>query len=259
MNERTRSQLFGVFLAAPRVTAPQLIALAAPLGISASNVKSHLSRLVAEGVVRRQGARRLAVYSLTERQAPLVEGINLRLAVPSAAPWDGAMLMLAVRLPARREARLTLRAALWFDGFRPWGRETWLRPAWPLPWARERALAFVSSAGAVALQGTFVGTAAGGALKALYASERLDQGAASLASVVERACGRVREPARAFAARLTLAGRVVNTIARDPRLPPDLSKGDGLARLRRAYQLLMTETEAPARRFVDGVLNARGS
>lgn len=253
-NDDTRTQLFGLFMAAPKLTAPQLVALAAPLGLSASNVKSHLSRLVAEGVVQRRGARRLAVYSLTAQRRSVVEGINLRLAPPVDEPWDDTMLMLAVRMPAKREAREAVRAALWFDGFRPWGREVWLRPAWPLPWAGECAQAYVAGGVAVGVQGALVGTPNVAAIKALYASERLDREAAALAATVEKQSRGLRTPAQAFAARQTLAGRVVDVIARDPRLPRALADGDGLARLRAAYRTLMTATEAPARAFVKSVV-----
>ena len=253
-NDDTRTRLFGLFLAAPALTAPQLVALGAPLGLLASNVKSHLSRLVAEGVVQRRGPRRLAVYSLTAQRRPVVEGINLRLAPQPDEPWDGTMLMLAVRMPAKREAREALRAALWFDGFRPWGREVWLRPAWPLPWAAERAQAYVAGGVAVGLQGTLVGTPNVAAIKALYASERLDREASALAAAVEKQSRRVWTPAQAFAARQILAGRVVDVISRDPRVPRALSGGEGLARLRAAYRRLMAATEEPARAFVQSVV-----
>lgn len=254
-SNRTRTHLFGLFLAAPEVTAPQLIALAEPLGISATNVKSHLSRLVSEGIVRRRGLRRHAVYSPTERQRPIVEGIALRLDDPPSAPWQGEMLMIAIRFPRRRDARADLRAALWFDGFRPWGREVWLRPAWPMPWALERARAYVERGFAFGVQGSIIGTANVAAFKSLYATDRLDREASALAVLVERQTKRFRSDVQAFAARMKLAGRVVDVIARDPRLPAALSpRPSGLERLRSAYRVLMAKTEAPAAAFVASVV-----
>ena len=255
-SDRTRTHLFGVFLAAPVVTAPQLVALARPLGVSATNVKSHLSRLVGEGVVRRRGPPRRAVYSLTERQRPIVEGIAARLDDPPDVPWQGEMLMIAVRFPTRREVRADLRAALWFDGFRPWGREVWLRPAWPMPWACERARAYVERGVALGVQGSIIGTVNASAFKTLYAIDRLDREASGLAETVSGQTKRFSSDAQAFAARLKLAGRVVDVIARDPRLPAALlPRPSGLQRLRTAYRRLMAETEAPAAAFVASVVD----
>lgn len=185
----------------------------------------------------------------------MVERIRERLAQPSDEPWDGAMLMLAVRVPKHRQARDALRAALWFDGFRPWGREVWLRPAWPHLWAVERAQTYVASGASVAVQGTLVGTPNVAAIKALYASERLDREASVLAKVIEKQSQQLNTPVQAFAARQRLAGRVVDIIARDPRLPPTLMSGEGLTRLRAAYGALMTATETPAKAFVDSVVD----
>lgn len=255
---RTRTDLFGILLAARQATAPQLIELAQPLGISASNVKSHLSRLVGEGVVLRRGPARQAVYSLTERQRPVVEGIEVRLEEPPDTAWNGDWLSLALQMPTAREAREALRASLWFDGFRPWGREVWLRPAWPLPWAVERAQAYVS-AGGWCVCGPVVGTANPAGVQALYRMDRLDREAHAMADVLGKRKARLRSDAEAFAARLHLAGRVIDVIARDPRLPSELcAKFGGLKRLRRCYRELMHETEARAAAFVAGVL-ASGS
>lgn len=251
--ERTRALLFGVFLEAGEVSAPQLIALARPLGITATNAKSHLSRLVAEGVVRRRGLRRLGVYSLTAKQRPIVEAISLRLEEPPVERWAGDWLTLAVRPAHGRQAREAIRAQLWFDGFRPWGREVWLRPAWPLPWALERAGGQVSGGAGLCVRGALIGAPNVEAIRALFATERLDREAEALAAKVARQNKSFRTDAQAFAARLTLAGRVVNVIARDPRLPREVSMGTGLARLRVTYRDLMAVTEAPARAFVRSV------
>ena len=254
MTNTTRTQLFGLLLTAPSATAPQLIALAAPLGISASNVKSHLSRLVDEGIVRRHGPRRSASYSLTPQRRSMIDGINQRLATPADEPWDGTLVMLALRPANRRNEREAMRAALWFDGFRPWGREVWLRPTWPSPWAIERARFYVTDGAAVAVHGPLVGTPNPAAFKALYASEQLEKEASALAAAVEKQMRHPKTPAQAFAARQKLAGRVVDVIARDPRLPPALNTGRGLARLRRAYHGLLAATEAPAKAFIEGVM-----
>ncbi|NOT41215.1 MAG: hypothetical protein HOP13_12050 [Alphaproteobacteria bacterium] len=254
MNLRTRSELFGLILMVGQVTAPQLIAFARPLGVSASNVKSHLSRLAAEGIVRREGPVRRAAYSLTDKRQGIVEGIAARLEEPPDTPWNGEWLSLAMRMPAARAERENLRAALWFDGFRPWGREVWLRPAWPMPWAGAKAEGYAVR-GAWCVQGQNVGTVGVAAIQALYAVQHLDREAHDVAAVIARKSRSLRTDADVFAARQRLSGMAVDVIARDPRLPAEFwAQPSGLARLRTAYRTLMTETKARAEAFVSEVM-----
>lgn len=124
-----------------------------------------------------------------------------------------------------------------------------------MPWAHERARAYVERGVALGVEGPLIGTVNVAALKSLYAIDRLDREASTLADVVNRQTKRFRSDAQAFAARLKLAGRVVDVIARDPRLPAALSpRPSGLQRLRTAYRVLMAETEAPAAAFVASVV-----
>ena len=52
-------------LAKRPLTAPQIVAPGRPLRLSASNIKSHLTRLCAEGVLSRTGSRRSHGYWLS--------------------------------------------------------------------------------------------------------------------------------------------------------------------------------------------------
>lgn len=254
MNLRTRSELFGLLLTVRSATAPQLIALAAPLGISASNVKSHLSRLVAEGVVRRDGKVRRAVYSLTEKQDSVVEGIAERLNEEQLAPWDGSWLSLAMRMPTARSEREALRSSLWFDGFRPWGKEVWLRPAWPIPWALTKADRYAERGG-WCVRGASVGTIRIDGVRALYALERLDREAQGVASAIERKIRSLKGDADVFAVRHRLTAQVVDVVARDPRLPREIWRDlQGMTALRSAYRRLDAVTEKRAAAFVSGVM-----
>ena len=93
------------------MSAAQLIRLASPVGLSATNVKSHLTRMVAEGVLRRDGPARLAVYSPSPVEMAVIDGIHQRLR-PCEERWDGTSLMLALRNLPDRGQRARLRAAL---------------------------------------------------------------------------------------------------------------------------------------------------
>ena len=76
------------------LTAAQLVALAAPLGMSATNVKSHLSRMVSEGVLQREGPVRQAMYGPSQSQSYIVESVRQRMRPEPEEPWDSTWLML---------------------------------------------------------------------------------------------------------------------------------------------------------------------
>src|SRR5215468_10206694 len=121
MNGSGRTTIIGILVIAERsLSAAQLIRVASPLGLSASNVKSHLTRMVAEGVLRREGPARLAVYAPSAEQTALIQGIQARLR-PCEESWDGTWMMLALHHLTDRGQRAKLRALLWFDGWRSVG------------------------------------------------------------------------------------------------------------------------------------------
>ena len=102
----TRTSLFGIFVLARRkLTAAQVITLARTLGISATNVKSHLTRMVAEGLLERTGPKRAARYGPSPGQAAVVKGIEARLKSDSQKPRDGEWIFLALKMPAARGQR----------------------------------------------------------------------------------------------------------------------------------------------------------
>ena len=71
-----RSLLVGILVLAKRpLTPPDIIALGYVLRLSAANIKSHLTRLSAEGVSIRTGSRRSQIYSLSAGRGRLVERI----------------------------------------------------------------------------------------------------------------------------------------------------------------------------------------
>jgi hypothetical protein len=65
--------------------------------------------------------------------------------------------MLTLQMPSRRSARNVLRESLWFDGFRPWGSDTYIRPAWPERWALDRARAYLAKGSGLCVHGTLLG------------------------------------------------------------------------------------------------------
>lgn len=256
MDGSTRSTLFGLFVVAGRgLTASQLIALAHPIGITASNVKSHLTRMVAEGVLKRKGPTRSAVYAPTSARMRIVDGIGARLGAHDTSPWSGEWIVLALRPSREKSNHAELVASLWFDGFRPLTSGVFVRPDWPTPWARERATNDAGDDGII-----FVGRPEGVDPKSLYALYDLDDFDADARALAEELDIKRREktPERAFAARVQIGGEVARLIGHDPRLPKDIW-GDrtGLKALITSYRKFEDATAPLAARFLAEVLTDR--
>jgi DNA-binding transcriptional regulator PaaX len=242
----------GIFVLARRkLTAAQVIGLARPLGISATNVKSHLTRMVAEGALERVGPRREARYGPSPSQAEVMEGIEGRLEIRTA-PWNGDWILLALRMPQGRGERDRLRALLWFDGFRPWDASTFLRPLWPETWARARVRWYLERVPGLAVQGPLEGDVP---VSRLYDLETLDGEARRLARRIRAKRAPKSSPSRAFTARIEIGGLVARLVGHDPRLPRALwQKRTGMSELARAYAAFEKRTAGAVRRFLEEVL-----
>jgi DNA-binding transcriptional regulator PaaX len=254
----TRTTLFGIFVLAGRpLSAAQAIALSRPLGISSNNVKSHLTRMVAQGALRRSGPRRRAVYWPSPGKQHVVRGIAARLEGGPEEAWDGRWIVLTLRMPRSRSERDRLRDALWFDGFRPWDPGTYLRPAWPAKWALDCAAAHLASRSGVCVHGVMLGTVDVTHVGRMYELDSLDRHARRLAGAITVKPQRIRSDSAAFAARLDIGGRVARLVAHDPRLPPTLwNRRTGLRDMVKAYQRFEARVAPRAQRFLDDIFRA---
>lgn len=258
MNGDTRSALFGIFVMADcALTASEVIALAAPVGITPTNVKSHLTRMVSDGSLRRTGKARLAAYAPSGNRENLISNLKERLGEPSPASWRGDWLVLVWEGAAEKHAREAAYTALWFDGFRPLAPATFVRPAWPGDWALERARLHSASAGL-----TFNACPVGWdqrALSALYDLDAIDAQARNIAADLTRLRNE-RSPAAAFASRLRAGGEVARFIAHDPRLPEELwGARKGLHALRKAWRRFEAETTPLSAAFIAEVIGKRSA
>jgi DNA-binding transcriptional regulator PaaX len=256
--EATRATLVGLLVLAKRpLTTPHIVALARPLRLSATNVRSHLTRLTAEGVLSRVGARRSQTYTLSADRARIAARIAASLAAQPEDAWSGDWLLVAVRLPRERARRERLQQALWFDGFRPCAPATYLRPDWPRPWAVDRARALAPSA--LCFVGTLTGTMTLAQVRKMYALDALERQARRLAAAIDRHSRALRDPAAAFRARLEVGGLVARLVAHDPRLPPAIwGRRHGLQELRAAFRRFEARIGPLAERFVDSVTTSSG-
>jgi len=256
MKDSTRSLLFGVFVLAGRpLTAAEVIRLVRPLGVSATNAKSLLTRLVTEGAIDRSGPVRARRYTPSGSQSTVVEGIRVRLKTERSEVWDGTWLALTIRLPAERRRRERLAASLWFDGFRPWAPGTFLRPAWPERWALDRTHHHLTHVDGFCLRGSFVESLNLGLVAKLYDLAALDRQARALAGWVRRQGTAPSTAERAFVARVNVGGAVARLAGHDPRLPPELwGRHHGMRDLVRAYDRVDARLAPLARRFLDQIV-----
>ena len=219
MNVPTQATIVGILvLAGRRLSAAQLIRLASPLGLSATNVKSHLTRMLAAGALDREGPARLATYGPTAGQLLVIDGIQARLKETPEEPWDRTWLMLAFRLPPQRGDRDRLRASLWFDGWRPVSSDVYVRPAWPRTWSEGSARKHSEQDLGFCICGVFLAPSVDFA--PLYDLGGLDSEARRLAAWIRRRNTSARSPEAAFVKRFKVGSRVAQLIGHDPRLPP---------------------------------------
>ncbi|NIP79965.1 MAG: phenylacetic acid degradation operon negative regulatory protein PaaX, partial [Gemmatimonadetes bacterium] len=124
--------LFGDFLLhrPGPVWVGSLIALLEPLGLSATNVRTVLSRMAAKGWLESEREGRRSYYALTVRGRRLLEEGETRIYRPRAGEeWDGEWTLLAYSIPEeRRGLRDRLRVRLEWLGFGSLGNGLWLTP-----------------------------------------------------------------------------------------------------------------------------------
>jgi DNA-binding transcriptional regulator PaaX len=257
--DSTRTLLFGIFVLTQRkLTAAEVIALAKPLKLSATNIKSHLTRMVAEGALQRSGPVRRMIYWPSASQSNVVEGITMRLTEPRSESWDRTWLILMLQMPKNRQQRDRLRASLWFDGFRPSAPSTFVRPAWPLDWTLRKARQYLSTNRGSSMRGKFVGAHHAANASAAYELDSLNREAIRLARCIRR----MRIPATAsnasaFAMRLKVGGLVASLVGHDPRLPAVIwGKRNGMHQLVRTFRKFETHIAPQSQHFVDDVIRA---
>jgi DNA-binding transcriptional regulator PaaX len=253
--DSTRTLLFGMFvLAGRKLTATEVVELAKPLSLSATNVKSHLTRMVEDGALRRSGPARQAQYWPSGSQTRVVDAIVERLQGNHLEPWDGRWIMLTLKMPATRASRERLKAELWFDGFRPYGPCVFVRPAWPKDWALSRARLHFAEAPGLCICGPPIPPIEIDDVNAMYGLELLDREARRLGRRIAMAKVSMLPAARAFATRIKMSGLVARLVGHDPRLPLTLWGGrTGMRDLIRAFRRFEARTAPISQRFLDSV------
>jgi phenylacetic acid degradation operon negative regulatory protein len=124
--------LYGDFLRqrAEPVWVGSLIALLEPVGLTATNVRTVLSRMAAKGWLEAEREGRRAYYGLTRRGRGLLEeGASRIYDPPRQDEWDGEWTLLSYSIPEERRAlRDRFRVRLSWLGFGSLGNGLWVTP-----------------------------------------------------------------------------------------------------------------------------------
>ena len=245
--DTTRTQVFGLFVVAetPSLTMGQLVRLGTAVGLSETNIKSHVSRLCSDGSLMRMGEFGASRYALSEARRRIVESLRERM-VPlekRREPWSGRWWLLGLHLPGDRVERDHARKRLRFAGMRAWGGNAWICPAWPQVEMRRRLAKLARDMSAIACEGELTGN-----LDAVstFELERLERVAAGLLLKVQRALADLAkglDGRSALKLRHRLGGTMARYVSEAPYLPPELLEG------RASPSLLLTrlaELEATA-------------
>ena len=189
---------FLVSLRARELSVDQLMAFGAPLGITATNLRSSLSRMAAKGLVEARKEGKRAFYSLAPKGQRIGGNVGLHFREPDWSGWDGSWWGAFFSMPEAKE-RYALQKKL--AAYR-------LRPLYPGFWARpyREAEGIGEAFGLEAIAARLAGAAA----TAEASISRLDASGAE----------------EAFAQWMRLGHELVNALALDPLLPPPLLPED---------------------------------
>lgn len=277
MHPSTRPQdliftLYGDFLlgTGEPVWVGSLIRLMEPLGLSATNVRTVLSRMVAKGWLAAERAGRRSYYGLTSRGRRLLEEGAIRIyGPPRQEEWDGRWTVLAYSIPEdRRALRDRLRARLSWLGFGSLGNGLWLTPHDVREQARAVATELEVSEYLELFRGEYAGFASPQRLvRALWDLDSLNVRYDAFVGRHLDGCVRLRAegpdsvaPRAAYESRFHLVHEYREFPLLDPFLPRPLQPADwagecALSLFRHYHDLL----EVPADRFVASVLETAGS
>jgi phenylacetic acid degradation operon negative regulatory protein len=256
--------LFGDFLRhrRPPVRVGSLIRLLEPVGLSATNVRTVLSRMVAKGWLEAKRGQ----YGLTPRGRGLLEeGAGRIYDPPRQDEWDGEWTLVAYSVPEdRRALRDRFRLRLSWLGLGSLGNGLWITPHD----VRRPLAAAAQQLGVTEYVEVFRGAHVAGSDPARLVHQLWDLAALNEAydAFVERhlaACVRLGEegpgsisPRAAYEARFRLVHEYRRFPLLDPFLPRPLQPTDwagecALALFRRYRELL----SAPADAFVESVVD----
>ncbi|HCM27774.1 MAG TPA: hypothetical protein DIC34_14725 [Treponema sp.] len=218
---------FLVSLRARELSVDQLMAFGAPLGITATNLRSSLSRMAAKGLVEARKEGKRAFYSLAPKGQRIGGNVGLHFREPDWSGWDGSWWGAFFSMPEAKE-RYALQKKL--AAYR-------LRPLYPGFWARPyreaegigEAFASRASEGRFELARlTFERAITRERAAEAFGLEAIAARLAGAAATAEASISRLDASGaeEAFAQWMRLGHELVNALALDPLLPPPLLPED---------------------------------
>jgi DNA-binding transcriptional regulator PaaX len=257
-DETTRTRVFGLFMVSgsSSLTLRQLVSLGQAVGLTQTNVKSHISRMTADGSLVRLGAPGASRYGPSQSRREIVDTLVQRLANRRHARWNRRWWVIALAMPLSRARRDRARRALRFAGLRAWNGDVWVRPAWPLA-DRGRVEALAQRYGALACEGPLVTSLD---VERTFSLSLVDRHASRLATQIERTRLRLSrgdlQDSALLRARLDLGGRVAHFISDTPRLPPELLGAHrATGALVASWAAFDRSATAASRAFIDRLLS----
>ncbi|MFN2299334.1 MAG: PaaX family transcriptional regulator C-terminal domain-containing protein [Anaerolineales bacterium] len=250
---------FFVTLQADELSAREILVLAAPFGITETNVRSALSRMHARDViaVRKQG--RTAFYRRGGRGRRIGANVARHFHEPDWSGWDGTYWAAAFSQPDSK-IRHRLQKKLLAYRFRALYPGVWIRPRHPVEKIEETFADFLGRNGFDLLCGDFVKEPSRERIAGLYGLHRTGKDLRTMLRTVRRSGAAVSSlsPKAAFVHWLRTGDSIVKTLMSDPLLPPSLLPprwpGTELRRAFKRWNALCEKRSAP---FVREALHPR--
>jgi phenylacetic acid degradation operon negative regulatory protein len=250
---------FFVTLRRDELSARQILALAAPFGITETNVRSALSRMHARNViaVRKQG--RTAFYRRGGKGRRIGANVARHFHEPEWSGWDGTYNAAAFSQPDS-QTRHRLQKKLLAYRFRALYPGFWIRPRHPEEKAEEIFSDFLRREGFDLLHGRFAKELSRERIAGLYGLQRTGKELRMMRRTVRRSCAAAPSlsPKAAFVHWLRTGDSFVRILVSDPLLPPALLPprwpGAGLRRAFAHWNALYAKRSEP---FVREILRPR--
>ena len=229
-NMNANDIIFGLFasLGDSGLNSRQVTQLAAPLGITPGNVRSHLTRMVQKKILFRRRLNTGNVYFIGKRGRRISETVLRRLNADDHAEWDNSWILVSVQYSQREAAlREKLRRRLVWNGFAQRMAGVYIRPNWPhYDWKKiARDLGRGSDFEVLVGQLDRTESEMKKLVKKLWPIEELSRRALNITGKMNKILlSRIPcSPQEWFTLRFTLSGAAYDIIGHDPLLPTIIS------------------------------------
>jgi DNA-binding transcriptional regulator PaaX len=212
---------FFATLTARELSINQILALASPIGITETNVRSALSRMHARNMIAVRKHGRAAFYRMGIRGARIGSNVSLHFREPDWSSWKGAFWIAAFSLPDSRTRHQVQKKLLAYR-FRALYPGMWIRPLREEEGIPEVFKDLLRPGEFDLFHGTFAGEISGRRIAEVFGLRKTAKEIQKTLQDARRSCRTVStlSPEAAFVQWLRLGDRIVKTLIQDPMLPP---------------------------------------